>query len=97
MDNKKKDDTVGEEISAVGQRVKGAAKEMLGDISDDRGLERDGFVVREQFPTIPPRVEYELTELGRELLQPVTELADWARRNGERVVRARARFDGGSE
>ena len=42
MDNKKKDDTVGEEISAVGQRVKGAAKEMLGDISDDRGLERDG-------------------------------------------------------
>ncbi len=58
-----------------------------------RGLERDGFVVREQFPTIPPRVEYELTDLGRELLQPVTALADWARRNGERVVRARARFD----
>lgn len=60
-----------------------------------RGLERDGFVVREQFPTIPPRVEYELTDLGRELLQPVTVLAEWARRNGERVARAQQRFDAG--
>jgi DNA-binding HxlR family transcriptional regulator len=58
-----------------------------------RGLERDGFLVREQFPTIPPRVEYELTDLGRELLEPVTALAEWARRNGERVARARERFD----
>lgn len=58
-----------------------------------RGLERDGFVVREQFPTIPPRVDYELTDLGRELLEPVTALAEWARRNGERVARARERFD----
>jgi DNA-binding HxlR family transcriptional regulator len=58
-----------------------------------RGLERDGFVLREQFPTIPPRVEYELTDLGRELLEPVTALAEWARRNGERVARARADFD----
>ena len=58
-----------------------------------RGLERDGFVVREQFPTIPPRVEYELTDLGRELLEPVTALAEWARRNGERVAKARERFD----
>ncbi len=59
-----------------------------------RGLERDGFILREQFPTIPPKVEYELTDLGRELLEPVTALADWARRNGERVAKARARFDG---
>ena len=58
-----------------------------------RGLERDGFVVREQFPTIPPRVEYELTDLGRELLEPVNALAEWARRNGERVARAQAKFD----
>jgi DNA-binding HxlR family transcriptional regulator len=58
-----------------------------------RSLERDGFVTREQFPTIPPRVEYELTELGRELLDPVTALADWARRNGERISRARESFD----
>jgi DNA-binding HxlR family transcriptional regulator len=75
-------------------------REAVGGISQKmltttlRGLERDGFVVREQFPTIPPRVEYELTDLGRELLDPVMALAEWARRNGEKVVRARARFDG---
>jgi len=75
-------------------------REAVGGISQKmltttlRALERDGFVVREQFPTIPPRVEYELTTLGRELLDPVTALAEWARRNGEKVVKARARFDG---
>jgi uncharacterized protein YjbJ (UPF0337 family) len=40
--NKKSDDTVGEEISAFGQRVKGAAKDIAGDVVDDRGLEREG-------------------------------------------------------
>src|SRR5580765_8931659 len=38
-----------------------------------RGLERDGLVTRTVFPTIPPRVDYELTELGRSLLDPVSE------------------------
>ena len=42
MENRKKDDTVGEEISALGQRVKGAVKDVAGDIADDRGLEREG-------------------------------------------------------
>jgi uncharacterized protein YjbJ (UPF0337 family) len=42
VDNRKKDDTVGEEISAFGQRVKGGAKDALGDLVDDRGLEREG-------------------------------------------------------
>ena len=58
-----------------------------------RGLERDGFVTRTVFPTIPPRVDYELTELGRELLVPVNALGDWARRNTTRVNEASARFD----
>lgn len=40
--NRKKDDTVGEEISATGQRVKGAAKDMAGNIANDRELEREG-------------------------------------------------------
>lgn len=59
-----------------------------------RGLERDGFVTRTVFPTIPPRVDYELTDLGRELLEPVNALGEWARINTERVKAARARFDG---
>ena len=42
MENRKNDDTVGEEISGFGQRVKGAAKEAVGDMVDDRGLEREG-------------------------------------------------------
>ncbi|TIN50374.1 MAG: helix-turn-helix transcriptional regulator, partial [Mesorhizobium sp.] len=59
-----------------------------------RGLERDGFVTRKVFPTIPPRVDYELTELGHELLVPVGALGEWARKNTNRVRAARAKFDG---
>jgi len=58
-----------------------------------RRLERDGFVTRTVFPTIPPRVDYELTGLGRELLVPVTALGDWARANIDRINGARDRFD----
>ena len=43
-----------------------------------RGLERDGLVTRTVFPTIPPRVDYELTDLGRGLAVPVMALGEWA-------------------
>lgn len=58
-----------------------------------RGLERDGLVSRTVFPTIPPRVDYELTDLGRSLLLPVKELGLWARRHRPAIQQARARFD----
>lgn len=58
-----------------------------------RSLERDGFVTRTVFPTIPPRVDYELTDLGRELLVPVQALGDWALKNIDRVNASRERFD----
>lgn len=58
-----------------------------------RGLERDGFVTRTIYPTIPPKVEYELTDLGRELLVPVRALGDWARNNMARIDEARRKFD----
>ena len=58
-----------------------------------RTLERDGFVTRTVFPTIPPRVDYELTDLGRELEIPVRGLAEWAIANSARINDARARFD----
>lgn len=58
-----------------------------------RQLERDGMVTRTVYPTIPPRVDYELTGLGRDLLVPVHALADWARLNTQRIDAARRRFD----
>jgi len=59
-----------------------------------RGLERDGLVTRTVFPTIPPRVDYELTPLGHDLLDPVSALGAWAIRNQPKIVRARETFDG---
>jgi DNA-binding HxlR family transcriptional regulator len=62
-----------------------------------RELERDGFVTRTVFPTIPPRVDYELTDLGRSLLVPVNALADWAKQNREAIDEARRRFDAAAQ
>ncbi|HEY2756443.1 MAG TPA: helix-turn-helix domain-containing protein [Pseudolabrys sp.] len=58
-----------------------------------RALERDGLVTRTVYPTIPPRVDYELTELGRSLLVPVKSLGDWALQNRPAIQAARQRFD----
>jgi DNA-binding HxlR family transcriptional regulator len=58
-----------------------------------RGLERDGFVSRTVHATVPPRVDYALTELGRDLLCPVGALGEWAIANIERIEAARRRFD----
>ena len=58
-----------------------------------RGLERDGLVTRTIFPTIPPRVDYELTDLGRGLQQPVMALGLWAKDHQEQITAARTQFD----
>src|SRR5690242_2153914 len=58
-----------------------------------RGLERDGLITRRVFASVPPRVEYALTGLGRDLLQPVSALGDWALRNQGKIARARDQFD----
>jgi DNA-binding HxlR family transcriptional regulator len=58
-----------------------------------RGLERDGLVTRTVTPTTPPRVDYELTRLGRTLLEPIMSLADWAEKNRSAIQAARERFD----
>jgi DNA-binding HxlR family transcriptional regulator len=54
-----------------------------------RGLETDGLVHREVFPTVPPSVEYSLTPLGRTLLVPLSALADWAVEHGGEIAAAR--------
>jgi DNA-binding HxlR family transcriptional regulator len=58
-----------------------------------RALERDGLVTRTVYPTIPPRVDYALTDLGRSLLEPVSTLGTWARQNHAAIQDARRRFD----
>jgi len=58
-----------------------------------RGLERDGFATRTVFPTVPPRVDYALTELGKTLIAPLTAIGTWAVAHREAVADARANFD----
>ena len=76
---------------------------MIGGISQRmltltlRGLERDGLVTRTVFPTIPPRVDYELTDLGRGLSKPVKALGKWAIEHQTEIEDARAKFDGRNE
>ncbi len=74
-------------------------KRSIGDISQRvltetlRSLERDGYVGRQVHPTVPPRVEYWLTPLGRSLLRPIARLVAWADEHFEAVCAARQRFE----
>jgi DNA-binding HxlR family transcriptional regulator len=74
-------------------------KRMIGGISQRmltltlRNLERDGLVSRTVTPTVPPRVDYALTDLGRDLLVPVQALGAWAIEHTPCIAAARARFD----
>ena len=84
---------------ADGPRRFNELKRMIGGVSQRmltltlRGLERDGLVTRSIFPTIPPRVDYELTALGHSLRQPIEALGNWAFEHVPIVERARAEFD----
>src|SRR5712671_2090988 len=78
-------------FSELRRTVEGISQRML--TLTLRGLERDGLVTRTVYPTIPPRVEYELTELGRTLRKPIQSLAKWAQENRERIQLSRNRYD----
>ncbi|WP_413331924.1 winged helix-turn-helix transcriptional regulator [Microbacterium sp. 2P06AB] len=54
-----------------------------------KALERDGLLTRTAYPEVPPRVEYELTDLGRSLLDAVMALAGWAATHHEAVATSR--------
>lgn len=58
-----------------------------------RNLERDGLVERTVFPTVPPQVEYALTDLGRSLLGPLEAISRWAGEHLLQIEQARARYD----
>ena len=88
-------------LQALAARVMrfGEINRAIGDISKQmlsrtlKRLEQDGFVKRTLFAEIPPRVEYELTELGRGLWLPVEALGRWAMEHQAEIQDARARFD----
>lgn len=60
-----------------------------------KGLEQDGLVTRTVYPTIPPRVDYELTQLGRKLVLPLRALYDWAVEHRPEMLAARRKFKSG--
>jgi Predicted transcriptional regulators len=75
-----------------------AIEKAIGDISQRmlsktlRMLEEDGFVAREIFPTVPPKVEYRLTAIGSDLVPHLEGLTSWALNNLDTVLKNRAQF-----
>ncbi|MCX0245289.1 MULTISPECIES: winged helix-turn-helix transcriptional regulator [Streptomyces] len=61
-----------------------------------RKLERDGLLIRTVYPTVPPKVEYSLTPMARELHATLTGLVGWAERHRADITAARAAFDAGA-
>jgi DNA-binding HxlR family transcriptional regulator len=78
-------------FSELRRSIEGISQRML--TLTLKGLERDGLVTRTVFPTVPPRVEYDLTPLGATLLQPIEALAAWAHENKTSIHEAQRRFD----
>jgi DNA-binding HxlR family transcriptional regulator len=78
-------------FSELERAIPGISQRMLS--STLKNLERDGLAIRELFPEVPPRVEYEITDLGKSLLRPTQGLVDWAKANWEQVRKAQFRYD----
>jgi DNA-binding HxlR family transcriptional regulator len=78
-------------FSELRRTIEGISQRML--TLTLKGLERDGLITRTVYPTIPPRVDYQLTKLGRSLLLPITELETWARKNRQNIQDAREKYD----
>ncbi|MFC3504153.1 winged helix-turn-helix transcriptional regulator [Micromonospora krabiensis] len=75
----------------LARRIQGVSQKMLTQTL--RALERDGLVTREVHASVPPRVDYALTELGRSLLDLVSGLEAWATTHLDEVEAARVRYD----
>ena len=82
-------------FNALKRKIGGISQQMLARTL--RMLERDGMVARIVHATVPPQVEYELTELGRSLAVPVMALAEWSFANLPQIEAHRAAYDGAVE
>jgi DNA-binding HxlR family transcriptional regulator len=78
-------------FSELRRTINGISQRML--TTTLRHLERDGFVTREVFPEVPPRVEYRLTDLGVSLIDPMLHLASWTGDNWATIKEARKTYD----
>ncbi|EIV18085.1 marR family transcriptional regulator [Mycobacteroides abscessus subsp. bolletii 2B-1231] len=79
-------------FTALRDRIGGVTGKVL--TSTLRSMLRDGLVKRTAYVTVPPKVEYELTELGLSLREPIDQLRTWAERNVAHIVRNREAHDG---
>ncbi|MBA3424253.1 MAG: helix-turn-helix transcriptional regulator [Rubrobacter sp.] len=77
--------------SQLHRQIQGISQKML--TKTLRGLERDGLISRKVYPVVPPKVEYSLTSLGRDLMTPLSQLCIWAEDHIEEVKAARADHD----
>jgi DNA-binding HxlR family transcriptional regulator len=78
-------------FSALKNGIEGITQRML--TLTVRNLERDGLLVRHYFPEVPPRVEYELTEMGVSMLPALEGFTSWIRENWPQIAEARAAYD----
>jgi DNA-binding HxlR family transcriptional regulator len=76
--------------SELRRKLEGISQRML--TLTLKGLEQDGLVTRTMYPTIPPRVDYELTPLGRKLVLPLQALYEWAVQHRPQMLAAREKF-----
>ncbi|USD99777.1 helix-turn-helix transcriptional regulator [Vibrio sp. SCSIO 43133] len=72
-------------------RIEGISQRMLTQTLRD--LEREGYVNRTVYPEVPVRVEYALTDLGKQLVKPLYELVQWAENHKPNIEQARAEYD----
>jgi DNA-binding HxlR family transcriptional regulator len=78
-------------FNQLGRSIGGITQKMLTQTL--RTLERDGLVRRDVYPTVPPRVEYDLTPLGRQIAQLIDAIGDWAFAHVDQILAARDTFD----
>jgi DNA-binding HxlR family transcriptional regulator len=78
-------------FSELKRSIPGISQRML--TATLRSLERDGLLTREVYAEVPPRVEYELTPLGKRFMQPVRALVTWLQTNWSTIRTARDAFD----
>lgn len=78
-------------FSHIRERIGGVTPKVLTQTL--RTLERDGLLTRTIYPEVPPRVEYELTELGRSVLAPMEILRLWSQENAPKILEARSSYD----